>query len=340
MRFNDKARLDTSQVRDQRGSRSSGGGGGGGLGGMFGGSSGGGGGRGGLAKGGGGLGIILVIGVIIFTQCQGNSGTGNNPQSGDAQSGGLGSILGNMLAGGNAAAKADNTELEQACQTGADANSNADCALVAVINSVQGYWTDALSPSGTTYTETDTVWFSGSVSTGCGSATSGVGPFYCPADKLVYVDLSFFTTLKTDFKANDEIFTQAYVLAHEYGHHVQNLLGTSDRVGQGTGPESDAVRLELQADCYAGAWANHATTVPGADGQILIQDLTQADIDAALEAASHIGDDYIQANLGSGRVDESSFTHGTSEQRQKWFTTGLNSGDPAQCNTFDTSDLG
>jgi uncharacterized protein len=207
------------------------------------------------------------------------------------------------------------------------------------VNSVQNYWTAEFQQSGTTYQPSDTVWFTGSVQTGCGAANSGVGPFYCPADQQVYVDLSFFTTLKNDFQANDLPFTQAYVLAHEYGHHVQNLLGTSDRVGSAAGPESGSVRLELQADCYAGAWAHDATTVPDASGEVLITDVTQEDVDGALEAAAHIGDDYIQSNLGGGGTDPSQYTHGTSEQRQHWFTVGYQTGDPAQCNTFDTDQL-
>ncbi|AZI57066.1 hypothetical protein EH165_01670 [Nakamurella antarctica] len=331
MRFNDKARLDTSQVRDQRGGGGSGTGSGG-LGSMFGGSSGNqrsGGGLGGLAKGGGGIGVLVVIGVVIYTLVTGNSG------------GGAGGLLNQLLAGGNSSnAQADTKTLQKECTTGADANTNSDCALVAIINSVQGYWTDQLAASGTTYQETDSVWFTGQVSTGCGNASSSTGPFYCPADQLVYVDLSFFTTLKTDFKANDLIFTQAYVLAHEYGHHVQNLLGTSNKVGSAAGPESGSVRLELQADCYAGAWANHATTVPGADGQILIADVNQTDINGALDAAAKIGDDYIQSTLGSGTVDESSFTHGSSKQREKWFMTGYTTGSPATCDTFGASNLG
>jgi len=333
MKFNDRARLDTSQVQDRRGGGGGGGGGGFGLGGLGGGGRSGGG-MGGLAKGGGGLGVLLVIGIFIFTQCQGGS-------SSSGTGGGLGNILSQMLGSGSAVqAEADNTQLEANCQTGADANTNSDCALVAIVNSVQDYWTSQFQTSGTTYREADTIWFQGSVNTDCGAATSGVGPFYCPADQLVYVDLSFFTTLKTQFKANDEIFTQAYVLAHEYGHHVQNLLGTSTRVGSATGPTSGSVRLELQADCYAGAWAHNASTVPGADGEILVSDITQADIDAALVAADHIGDDYIQANLGSGRPDPSTFTHGTSEQRRHWFSLGYQSGNPVDCNTFDTDDLG
>jgi predicted metalloprotease len=322
MRFNDRARLDTSQVRDQRGS-------GGGIGGMFGGGSGGGGlgNLGGLAKGGGGLGIVIVIGFIIYSFVSGSGGSAGN-------------VLNSMLGGSGVQAQTDNTQLEANCKTGADANSNSDCALVAIVNSVQAYWTSQLQTSGTTYRNAPTVWFTSSVQTGCGAASSGVGPFYCPADQHVYVDLAFFQTLKSQFKANDEIFTQAYVLAHEYGHHIQNLLGTSDRVGSATGPTSGSVRLELQADCYAGAWGHNATTVPGSDGEILVQDITQADLNAALQAADHIGDDYIQTNLGSGRPNASTFTHGTSEQRRHWFTVGYQSGNPADCNTFDTDDLG
>lgn len=336
MRFNDKARLDTSQVQDQR--DGGGGGGGGGFGFPRGGGGGGGGGlpipggMGGMAKG-GGLGVLLLLAVLVFTQC-GGSGASSSTGSG-------GNMLSQMLTGGEGApTQADNTQLAANCKTGADANANTDCALVAIINSVQAYWTAEFQASGLTYEPTDTIWFTGQVQTGCGAASAGVGPFYCPADRKVYVDLSFFQTLKNQFRANDEIFTQAYVLSHEYGHHVQNLLGTSSRIQQGdSGPTSGSVRLELQADCYAGTWANHATTTPGADGQVLITEINQADLDAALNAASHIGDDYIMSNLGGGN-NPSQYTHGTSEQRQKWFLEGWENGNPDSCNTFDTNNLG
>ena len=144
------------------------------------------------------------------------------------------------------------------------------------------------------------MWFTGQVSTGCGAASSGVGPFYCPADKTVYIDLSFYDQLQSDFGAEGGLFVDAYVLAHEYGHHVQDLDGTSSRVGTATGPTSGSVRLELQADCYAGVWAKHATTTPGADGQVLISEITSDDISRALDAAKRIGDDYIQTHLGDG----------------------------------------
>ena len=191
------------------------------------------------------------------------------------------------------------------------------------------------------YRPTDTVFFPGSVQTSCGGASSGSGPFYCPADELVYIDLSFFDTLRTQFGAQGGLFVDAYIIAHEYAHHVQNVLGINLQVTPGeTGPTSGTVRLELQADCFAGAWANHAETVPDESGQPLIAEINDDDIARALDAASRIGDDFIQQNLGSGRIDQDAFTHGTSEQRQRWLRTGYETGDPARCDTFATSDLG
>jgi len=302
MRFREGGRLDTSGVSDRRGM---------------------GGGRG-IAVGGGGLGLVGLI-IVVVLQLAGGGGGG-----GGAGVGGL--------AGIGQGEQADNSELEQRCQTGADANDSEECAVVAEIDSIQDYWSQALAGR---YTETDTVFFNGSVQTSCGAASSGSGPFYCPGDQLVYIDLSFFDQLKSQFGAEGGTFVDAYVLAHEYGHHVQDILGTNQQVTPGeTGATSGSVRLELQADCYAGTWANHATTVPDASGQPLITEISQDDIDRALDAASRIGDDFIQANLGSGRVDQNSFTHGSSEQRQKWFSTGYQSGDPNQCDTFGTDDLG
>ncbi len=324
MKFNPKARLDTSQVQDRRGS---GGGGFGGLGG--GGGRRGGGinvGRGGLAAGGGGLAILIVVAIYLINSFSSSSGGGT------AGPGMLGGAGGNQVV--------DNAQLDQACRTGADAASNEDCAAVAFINSVQGYWNDALASAGVTYTGADTVFYSGQTGTACGTGSAGMGPFYCPADQQVYIDLSFWDELRTNFGANDALFTQAYVIAHEYGHHVQNLLGTSDRVSGATGATSGAVRLELQADCYAGVWANHATSVPGADGEILITEISNTDLQNALQTAASIGDDYIQTNLAGRGVDPSQFSHGTSAQRQKWFLQGYQSGDPATCNTFDTGNLG
>jgi predicted metalloprotease len=266
-----------------------------------------GGGRG-IAVGGGGLGLVGVV-IVVILQLAGGGGSG---------SGGRG--------------------FAQRCNEVGDANASEECAVVAEIDSIQAYWGQTL---GDRYTETDTVFFQGSTQTSCGAASSGSGPFYCPADKFVYIDLSFFDQLRTQFGAQGGTFVDAYVLAHEYGHHVQDILGTDQQVMPGeTGATSGSVRLELQADCYAGTWANHATTVPDASGKPLITEISQDDINRAMDAASRIGDDFIQKNLGSGRVDQNSFTHGSSAQRQKWFSTGYQSGDASQCDTFGTSDLG
>lgn len=308
MRFNEGAGLDTSDVTDVRG------GGGGGFGG----------GRG-LAVGGGGLGLVGVVVLVLFQLLGGGGGTG----TGSGVGGGFDAI--------GQGQTADNSDLARECRTGADANRSAECAVVAQIDSIQDYWTTAYDG----YQRTDTVFFSSSVPTGCGAASSGTGPFYCPADQLVYIDLTFFDDLQQRFGAAGGVFVDGYVLAHEYGHHVQNLLGTSSQVAPGdSGPTSGTVRLELQADCYAGTWANHAETVPDESGQPLIAEITDDDIARALDAAGRIGDDFIQENLGGGRVDEEAFTHGTSEQRQRWFMTGYQSGDPNQCDTFATDDLG
>ena len=309
MRYSEGADLDPSGVQDRRG---------GGLGG----------GRG-LAVGGGGLGLVGVLVLVLFQVLGGGDGGGTGAALGQ---------LGGQLGGLGEGQTADNTQLEQQCQTGADANESVDCAVVADIESIQDYWTGVLGPE---YRPTDTVFFNGGVRTDCGGATSGSGPFYCPADELVYIDLTFFDTLQQQFGAEGGLFVNAYVIAHEYGHHVQNVLGINQQVTPGeTGPASGTVRLELQADCFAGAWANHAETVPDESGEPLITEITQDDVDRALDAAARIGDDFIQQNLGGGTVDQDAFTHGSSEQRQRWFTTGYQTGDPAQCDTFATDDLG
>ncbi|MGQ0574479.1 MAG: KPN_02809 family neutral zinc metallopeptidase [Pseudonocardia sp.] len=315
MRFNEGAELDTSTIRDVRG----GGGGGGGLGGR-------------VAAGGGGVSIVALILYFIVSQLGGGSGGGFALPPG--LDGGLGGV--------EAGQSADTNQLAQSCRTGADTRQ-LDCEMVAVINSLDAYWTDAFARSGQTYEPPLTYFFSGNVRTnGCGGATSDVGPFYCPADSSVYIDLTFFAELESRFGADGGPFARAYVMAHEYGHHVQNLLGTSSRVrGNATGPTSGAVRLELQADCYAGVWGRQATQVPGPSGEPVVAEITQADLAAALDTASRIGDDFIQTQLGGGRVDESQFSHGSSAQRERWFGIGFQDGDPALCDTFARdADLG
>ena len=317
MKFNDDAHLDTSQVEDRRGSSGSSGG-----------SSGGGFnlGRGGIA--GGGIGIVAILIFVGIQLFSGNSGSSS------------GTTFSNILAqvAGSSTPNAQVTSDQLSCPQGADTSD--DCQVLAIINSVQDFWSQQLASSGTNYTDANTVFFSGSTPTGCGTGETGMGPFYCPTDKHVYIDLSFWQELKTQFGANDSLFTQAYVLAHEYGHHVQDLLGTNSRVSSAKGATSGSVRLELQADCYAGVWAKNASTVAGSDGKVLISDITTDDVNNALDTAGKIGDDYIQTHLGSGSVDTSEFTHGSSAQRRKWFTTGYTSGKPASCNTFDTNNLG
>ena len=289
--FRDDAKLDTSQVEDLRGRRV---------------------GKGGLAVGGGGIGLVVTL-LIIFL--------GGGVTGGD---GGLGD-LGN-LADQTAGTPAANQEIAQECRTGADADQREDCRIVGYVNSIQSYWSDAFAAGGRDYTPARTRFFTDAVETGCGSATSAMGPFYCPADRYVYIDLGFFDELRSRFGAQGGPFAQAYVIAHEYGHHVQNLLGVLDGP-QDQGADSRAVRVELQADCFAGVWASNAVETG------FLTRLTQADIADALDAAAAVGDDRIQEAV-QGRVTPESWTHGSSEQRQHWFTTGYESGDPGACDTF------
>jgi len=220
-------------------------------------------------------------------------------------------------------------DLSDECRTGADANERDDCRIVAVVNSVQAYWADHLD----NYQQSPTVFFSESVRTGCGNATAAVGPFYCPTDSTIYIDLGFYDELRSQFGATGGPLAEAYVIAHEYGHHISDLTGDLDRSRDGTtGPTSGSVRAELQADCYGGAWA------AGAVETGFIEPLTETDIADALDAAEVIGDDRIQEKMGGG-VDPESWTHGSSEQRQRWFRTGYDANDPAACDTFSPAQL-
>jgi predicted metalloprotease len=299
MRFDEDSQLDTSQVQDTRG-------------------------RSGFRRGGGvaiggGAGILGVI-VFILLQLLGGGTAGSGALPGIDQVQGSGS------------------NLEEECKTGADANAKQDCRVVAVVNSVQDFWAAEFQRRNARYQLAPTQLFSGATQTGCGAASADVGPFYCPQDGTVYIDLSFYQELQTKFGAKGGTFAQAYVLAHEYGHHVQDLAGTMEKVGGSrSGAQSGSVRLELQADCYAGLWANHATTEPGpGGGDPLVERITDDDIADGLDAAAAIGDDTLQEKF-QGKVDPDSFTHGTSAQRQKWFETGYRTGDLEQCDTFSGS---
>lgn len=214
------------------------------------------------------------------------------------------------------------------CQTGEDANERADCRIVGFVNSVQAYWGDAFDAAEMAYAPATTTLFSGAVSTGCGFATSQVGPFYCPPEQSVYLDLTFFDDLSSTLGARGGSFAQAYVVAHEYGHHVQELLGALGAGNSGRGSDSRAVRVELQADCLAGVWAGHA-----ADTGFLAPP-SRAQLADALDAAAAVGDDRIQQRT-SGQVNPDTWTHGSAAQRQSWFSTGYEEGVAAACDTLD-----
>jgi uncharacterized protein len=296
MRFRRKARLDPGQVTDVRGRRV--------------------GGAGGLAMGGGGLGLAALVIYLLVTLLSGNGGGGLGP---------LDQLQDERVGQGDTP-----SSISEDCKTGQDANERDDCRIVGVVNSVQKFWDGVFQASGRQYRYVDTVFFTDQVNTGCGLASSQVGPFYCPRDQRVYIDLGFFGEL-SQFGAKDTPFVEAYVIAHEYGHHVQDQLGILDRIGNDTqGPESRAVRSELQADCYAGVWAAHAVETK------LLEELPQQDINDGLDAAAAIGDDRIQEKT-QGQVSPETFTHGTSEQRRRWFSRGYETGKPAECDTFTGS---
>jgi len=222
-----------------------------------------------------------------------------------------------------------------ACKTGADANARLDCRINGTVNSLNAFWPAYLAQYGKQYPQPQTVIFDRATNTGCGSATSAVGPFYCPADQTAYFDPGFFQELVDRFGSSGGPLAQEYVVAHEFGHHIQNLLGNIDRAQQDPqGPQSGAVRVELQADCYAGLWVRHATTTKDpASGQPFLAPLKDQDLQDALSAASSVGDDRIQ-KAATGRVSPESWTHGSSAQRQKWFYQGYKTGDINQCDTF------
>ncbi|WP_329011914.1 neutral zinc metallopeptidase [Micromonospora rifamycinica] len=304
MELNENARIDTGQVDDRRGS-----GGGGGAGIPI--PLPGGGGRGGI------VGLIIAVLVALV-----GGGFGLNAMN------------------GGGAESGDNTALEQKCEAD-DALKQLDCRNTLYVNSIQAYWRTALPERfGQQYQPSRTVFFSQGVNTGCGQADSGVGPFYCPADDLVYIDLTFYQTLADQLGAQGE-FAQPYVLAHEYGHHVQDLLGTEAQMRrqQQRDPGSAnalSVKLELQADCYAGAWAKNATGTADEQGQKIFKSITEQDIAQAIDTAEKIGDDAI-SKRADRPVNPEEFTHGSSEQRKQWFTKGYTTGDPKACDTFSGS---
>ena len=212
------------------------------------------------------------------------------------------------------------------------ANDPASQFVAKVLGSTEDVWHGAFQQSGGNYREPRLVLFSGATPTACGTGQSAIGPFYCPRDETIYIDLSFYDQLQQRLNAPGD-FAQAYVIAHEVGHHVQHLLGATTQdnfAGDRQGANSHSVRLELQVDCYAGVWASRADEAR--------QILEQGDVEEALNAASAIGDDALQKQT-QGTVVPDSFTHGTSQQRVRWFRQGLETGDPAQCDILSASSL-
>ncbi len=262
----------------------------------------------------GGAGIVGIIVALLFTFL-GGGGAGFDPGAGLDQ--------------------LDPTPAatDDAVAAGPDPEADLVAFMRFVVDDIQDSWTVAFANLGQEYQPTNLRLFRDAIRTGCGAASSATGPFYCPVDRFVYTDLGFFRELRDRFGAPGD-FAQAYVIAHEYGHHVQNLLGilpeVSRRQQENPGEANElSVRLELQADCFAGVWAHSAYQ----QGQ-----LEEGDLEEGLTAASAVGDDRIQ-QAATGRIDPESFTHGTAEQRRNWFLVGFQDGDPAACNTFTADRL-
>ena len=282
-----------------------------------------GGGRRGAAVGGGigGLGLIAVLLFQLFTgqnvDLSGLTGEGQGqyqPEQGE-------------------------DSYVQCLEGGDQANREIDCRMNATALSLDDYWEATLpAQADIAYQLPEFLLFTGNVSTGCGAATSAVGPFYCPPDATVYIDTTFFDELTSRFGAEGGPLGELYVVAHEFGHHIQNQLGTMSSIDRaGTGPTSDAVRLELQADCYAGMWVQGAVEAKDANGNSYLLEPTDAEIDQALSAAAAVGDDHIQETF-SGEVTPHTWTHGSSEQRKRWFTIGQTQGTLQACDTFAVGD--
>ncbi len=263
----------------------------------------------GIAVRGGGL---LVVGLFVLSQLLGFDITGLAP-----------------VIQGDQGQSQDESLTE--CTTGAAANDSIDCRIAGAADSLDTYWTDFGE-----FPSTQIVLFTGATDTGCGGATSAVGPFYCPPDQTIYIDTAFFEDLRTRFGSSGGPLAEMYVVAHEWGHHIQNVAGLMEGLDlQDTGPTSDAVRLELQADCFAGAWVGAASTTADETGTPFLEPVTDAQVRDALSAASAVGDDRIQEST-TGQVNPERWTHGSSDMRQRWFTIGYNGG-PNECNTFEVA---
>jgi predicted metalloprotease len=276
--------------------------------------------RGAVAVGGGG-GVAIVVALVYMLI------TGNSPAD----------ILGGTTSGGQGTGESGYIG---EC-TAEQANTDPECRLNAAVQSLDAYWTTTLpEQGGVEYQMPEVVSFTDAVDTGCGSATSATGPFYCPADTTVYEDLAFYDQLSSQFGAKGGPLAEMYVTAHEFGHHIENQLGLFERADRsGTGPESDSVRIELMADCLAGMWAGTAATTKDPDtGVPFLEPISRAQLEQALSAAAAVGDDNIQRRSG-GDVNPEAFSHGSSEQRVKWFSIGYEGGTIQDCNALDASSL-
>jgi uncharacterized protein len=276
----------------------------------------------GVAIGGGGGLLLLLLAVAFGVPIDELLGDGGGAPSGGGQETPVG-------------------EGFEHCRTGADANEHVDCRIIATAESLDVVWEQQLpAGGGPTYRPPGLTIFEGQVATGCGTATSEVGPFYCPADRTTYFDTGFFDVLRGRFGAGEGPLAEQFVVAHEFGHAVEHQLGLLERAQRDPrGPGSGAVRVELMADCLAGVWAHHATgAIDPESGEAFLEPLTDQDIEDALSAAAAVGDDRIQEQV-QGQVTPETFTHGSSEQRQGWFTRGYRTGELAACDTFDVAQL-
>jgi predicted metalloprotease len=307
--INENAQVDPTQIDDRRGS--------------------GGGGFGGLSSFGGGRipiptskGGLIVTAIVVLVGLFGGGYAGVNALNGGGDSG-TGSVA------------------SDCASSNPNKDAETDCRNALYVESIQNFWQkETPQVFGKAYTKSKTEYFTNSTNTGCGPADTGVGPFYCPTDNEVYIDLSFYDELATQFGAKGE-FAQAYVLAHEYGHHIQDIVGTEAAMQRAQQRDPGAankysVMLELQADCFAGVWAKHATSTTDTHGTPIFTSITAQDVQDALTAAGAVGDDTIQKKMG-GKVDETAFTHGSSADREHWLNTGYTSGDPKACDTFGNS---
>jgi len=317
-----EGRRQSSNVEDRRG-QGGGGFGGGGLGDIFGGGLGRRGGiqlprgAGGVRSGGMGLGTIVIIGLVAWFVF------GINPLQ----------ILGGMLGGSMGSPSSSYTQSQSSSPMSNAEQDRAYQFASVVMADTEDVWTQLFRAGGQSYKAPTLVIYTSATQTACGMGQAGMGPFYCPGDQKVYIDLSFFNELATRFGAAGD-FAQAYVIAHEVGHHVQTITGLSSRVSQAKSGASEeeanqlSVRQELQADCYAGVWAHHAQRTKAI--------LEPGDLEEALRAASAVGDDTIQRQA-RGTVSPESFTHGSAEQRMRWFRTGFDTGSVQGCDTFSVA---